>query len=56
MNPQDTPSAHQPPPLEGPLPEKLDLKSLFEALLQRPQALVARLADGNHGGRNPYTE
>ena len=48
MNPQDT-SAPQPPPLEAPLPEILDLKSLFEALLRRPHALVARLSDGKHG-------
>lgn len=39
----------QPPPLEAPLPEKPDLKTLFEALLRRPQALAARLADGAHG-------
>ncbi|MEO5715359.1 MAG: hypothetical protein ABIT37_17910 [Luteolibacter sp.] len=38
----------QPPPLEAPLPEKLDLKTLFEALLRRPHALVARLAEANH--------
>ncbi len=38
----------QPPPLEAPLPEKLDLKTLFEALLRRPHALVARLAGANH--------
>lgn len=49
MNPQDTP-----PPLEAPLPETLDLKSLFEALLRRPQALVARLADGNHGATRTF--
>ena len=36
-------------PMEAPLPENPDLKSLFEALLRRPHALVARLADGNHG-------
>jgi hypothetical protein len=38
----------QPPPLEAPLPEKLDMKTLFEALLRRPHALVARLAEANH--------
>jgi len=38
----------QPPPLEAPLPEKLDLRTLFEALLRRPNALVARLAEANH--------
>ncbi len=54
MNPQDTPTSNQPPPLEAPLPENLDLKSLFEALLRRPQALVARLADGNHGATERF--
>ncbi len=53
MNPQDMPAA-TPPPLEAPLPEILDLKSLFEALLRRPQALVARLADGNHGATGRF--
>ena len=47
MNPQDNP-AIQPPPLEAPLPEKLDFKTLFEALLRRPLALIARLEDPNH--------
>ena len=41
-------SAAQPPPLEAPLPEKLDFKTLFEALLRRPVALIARLEDPNH--------
>jgi len=54
MNPQNTPAAAQPPPLETPLPENLDLKSLFEALLRRPQELVARLADGNHGATGRF--
>ena len=31
------------------MPENPDMKSLFEALLRRPHALVARLADGNRG-------
>jgi hypothetical protein len=53
MNPQDTP-AIQPPPLEAPLPDQLDLKTLFEALLRRPHALVARLADGNHGATGRF--
>jgi hypothetical protein len=53
MNPQDTPTM-QPPPIEAPLPDQLDLKSLFEALLRRPQALVARLADGNHGATGRF--
>jgi hypothetical protein len=53
MNPSDTPvvppASPMPPPLEAPLPETPDFKSLFEALLRRPQALVTRLADGRHG-------
>lgn len=35
-------------PLESSLPEQLDMKSLFEALLRRPHALIPRLADSNH--------
>lgn len=38
----------QPPPIEAPLPEKLDLKTLFEALLRRPHALSVRLAEPDH--------
>lgn len=53
MNPQDMP-ATQPPPLDAPLPEIPDMKSLFEALLRRPHALVARLADGNHGATGRF--
>jgi len=36
------------PPVEPALPETLDMKSLFEALLRRPHALIARLADPGH--------
>lgn len=55
MNPQEIPSSTAtPPPLEAPLPEKLDLKSLFEALLRRPQALVARLAEPDHGATEKF--
>lgn len=54
MNPQEIPNTAQPPPLEAPLPEKLDLKSLFEALLLRPHALVARLAEPNHGATGRF--
>jgi hypothetical protein len=39
----------QPPPLEPPLAAAPDLKSLFEALLRRPQALVAHLAKDQGG-------
>lgn len=54
MNPHEIPNTAQPPPLEAPLPEKLDLKSLFEALLRRPHALVARLAEPNHGATGRF--
>ena len=39
----------QPPPLDPPLPDKLDFKSLFELLLRRPHALVPRLGEPDHG-------
>jgi len=52
------PTPPQPPPQplqpEPPLPEKPDTKSLFEALLRRPHALMARLADGNHGATGRF--
>lgn len=57
MNPQDTPlpqATPAPPPLEAPLPENPDIKTLVEALLRRPNALVARLADGNHGATGRF--
>ena len=56
MNPleTDTPPSPQPPPLEAPLPLNPDMKTLFEALLRRPHALVARLADGNHGATGRF--
>ncbi|MEO5917677.1 MAG: hypothetical protein ABIS50_25830 [Luteolibacter sp.] len=44
----------QPPPPEAPLPEKLDLKTLFEALLRRPRDLVVRLAEPNHGATGRF--
>ena len=53
MIPQPTP-APQPPPLEAPLPDQPDMKTLFEALLRRPHALVARLADGKHGATSRF--
>lgn len=49
MNPEEYQSAAQPPPIEAPLPAKLDLKTLFEALLRRPHALIIRLAEPDHG-------
>lgn len=54
MNPQETPHPVLPPPLEPPLPEKLDLKILFESLLRRPHALVVRLAEPNHGATGKF--
>ena len=41
--------ATTPPPVEPPLADKPDLKSLFEALLRRPQILVHHLADSGSG-------
>ena len=49
---QQVPNNSLPP--EAPLPEKLDLKTLFEALLRRPQDLVARLAEPNHGATGRF--
>ncbi len=56
MNLQDTTTttSAQPPPLEPALPEKLDMKGLFEALLRRPHALIARLADPGHGATRMF--
>jgi hypothetical protein len=54
MNPQDIPSPAQPPPIEAPLPDQLDFKTLFEALLRRPHALVVRLAEPNHGATGRF--
>ena len=50
MNAPEIPSPI-PPPLtnELPLPHTLDFKTLFEALLRRPHALVVRLAEPGHG-------
>ncbi len=49
MNPSSDIPNPQPPPLEAPLPEKPDLKTLFEALLRRPSALVSHLGGGHQG-------
>lgn len=64
MNPNDDPApvpaqrppATQapPPPVEAPLPENPDTKTLLEALLRRPQVLVARLADGGQGATGKF--
>lgn len=52
MNPPD--SIPQPPPLDPPLPERLDFRSLFEALLRRPNELVGRLAEPGHRATGPF--
>ena len=54
MNPYQVPNPAEPPPLEAPLPDKLDFKSLFEALLRRPYALVERLSAPNHGATGKF--
>ena len=54
MNPSEMQTAAQPPPLEAPLPAKLDLKTLFEALLRRPHALIPRLAEPDHGATGKF--
>lgn len=43
-----------PPPLEAPLPDHLDLKSLLEALLRRPHDLMQRLARPGHGATGKF--
>ncbi|MCW1915301.1 hypothetical protein OJ996_17075 [Luteolibacter sp. GHJ8] len=49
--PQPPPYMPQPPParVEPPLPDKLDIRALFEALLRSPRGLVARLAEPGSG-------
>jgi hypothetical protein len=50
--PDPLPEAAQspaPPPLEPPLPENPDFRTLIEALLRRPHALVVRLEQGEKG-------
>lgn len=54
MNAPTSNDQSQPSPIEDPLPEKLDLKTLFEALLRRPHALVQRLAEPNHGATGRF--
>lgn len=49
MNPQSETPLPQPPPLDAPLPEHPDSKTLLEALLRRPGDLVARLQEAPHG-------
>ncbi|HEY1122170.1 MAG TPA: hypothetical protein VGE67_11245, partial [Haloferula sp.] len=55
--PPASPFGPQPQPtprVEPPLPETLNLRSLFEALLRSPRALVRRLADPGHGALIPF--
>lgn len=47
--PQAPPSIPAAPILEPPLPQQLDTRALFEALLRSPRSLVLRLADPGHG-------
>ncbi|HVJ47193.1 MAG TPA: hypothetical protein VM511_12445 [Luteolibacter sp.] len=61
MNPNADPAANplpppypQPRPPEAPLPENLDFKTLFEALLRRPHDLVARLATPGHDATGKF--
>lgn len=52
----------QPPPYmpqphahaEPPLPDKLDARALFEALLRSPQNLIRRLGEPGHGALVPF--
>lgn len=55
MNPTDPMNPAQPPPLDAPLPEMLDFRVLFEALLRRPRELVLRLATPGHGAAWRFT-
>jgi hypothetical protein len=53
-SPYGTPAPAPPPRVEPPLPETLNLRSLFEALLRSPRALVRRLATPGHGAFGPF--
>lgn len=46
--PAANPACPEPPPLEPPLPERPDLRTLFESLLRRPAALVSLLGEPGH--------
>jgi hypothetical protein len=48
------PQAAPAPRVEPPLPETLNSRSLFEALLRSPRALVRRLATPGHGAFVPF--
>ncbi len=50
-----TPPAPPPPPRAEPLlPEKPDIRTLFEALLRAPRSLVHRLGQPGHGAAGPF--
>ena len=53
--PETNNTTSSPPPLEAPLPQTLDFKTLFEALLRRPHALVVRLVEPGHGAAAKFT-
>ncbi len=53
-NPQPPPFTPLQPPAEPTLPEKLDTRVLFEALLRSPKALVLRLAEPGHGASGSF--
>jgi hypothetical protein len=54
--PQLPPYMPQPPQarIEPPLPDKLDIRSLFEALLRSPRTLVGRLSEPGSGAVLPF--
>ena len=52
--PQPPPYYPHPQHPEPPLPEKLDMHSIFEALLRSPKALIQRLAHPGHGALIPF--
>lgn len=54
MNPPNIPDEIPTPPVEIPLPDKLDFKTLFEAILRRPHALASRLSMPNHGATGRF--
>ncbi|TAE77528.1 MAG: hypothetical protein EAZ84_03855 [Verrucomicrobia bacterium] len=47
--PPSGPAMPQHPPVEAAIPEKLDTRALFEALLRSPRGLASRLAEPHHG-------
>ncbi|QJE95645.1 hypothetical protein [Luteolibacter luteus] len=52
--PQPPPYYSPQPHAEPPLPDKLGMRSLFEALLRSPKALIQRLASPGHGALLPF--